>query len=154
MPEKNPFDDLLDQIAQLLQFVQEHSHIPPDEMKIPPGVDKKLDKLTKRVEAFKRLSEDIVALSGVSREEIKKRLAGVSNEVPDDGKELISKAGIIKREVESLYDRFEEMLPVDTDPFAAHAKQPKKRKLTEQEQAKKRRGKFKRFGSSDTWKPL
>jgi hypothetical protein len=158
MSEKNPFDDLFDQISKLLSFVKEHTLIPPDQVNIAPAdIEKRLDKLRKKIANFSQLSEDIVRLSGVSQEELKMRLGGVSKEVPPEGKKLIDRSREIKAEVENLNEKLEltlKHLPLDERRLSALTEKPKSKVLDDKEYAKKRRSKFKRFGSDETWKPL
>lgn len=159
MPAANPFDDLFDQFRKLLNFAEEHMHMPIDEMNIPPDIDKRLKRLEKRVRMFNKLSENIVSLSGVSEEELKMRLSGVSEELPPEGKELINKSHLVKGQAEALKDQAESKLKgtnIVQESEEAEAEGPREptRELTDEQRAKKRRSKFKRFGSDEKWKPL
>lgn len=153
----NPFDDLFDQIHQLLKFVQNHTLVPTEENSIPPDIEKRLESLQKKIISFNRLSEDIVKLSGVSSEELKLRLEGTSKEVPEDGKKLIERGHEIKAEAEKVNDKLEKQLKHLTSSeraLSAHAEQPKDKEVSDAEYTKKRRSKFKRFGGDQKWKPL
>lgn len=154
---KNPFDDLFDQIHQLLHFVQNHTLVPTEENSIPPDIEKRLESLQKKIISFNRLSEDIVKLSGVSDEELKLRLAGTSKELPEEGKELIERSHEIKAEAEKVNDKLEKQLkhlPSNERALSAQAETPKDKMVGDAEYAKKRRSKFKRFGGDQKWKPL
>lgn len=153
--KKNPFDDLFDQISQLLEFVKARQNAVVDDL--PPDLDKRLEKLRKQIDKFNRLSHDIVVLSGVSDEELKMRLSGVSAEVPADGKKLIERGRQIKEQVQDYAEKLERSLqhmPASETVLEAQTDKPEEKVLSDEEYAKKRRSKFKRFGSDQKWKPL
>lgn len=153
----NPFDDLYDQISHLLNFVQNHTLISMEENKIPSDIEQRLEKLRKKIESFNKISEDIVKLSGVSDEELKLRLAGESKEVPEDGQQLIQRGKEISKEAEKIDEELEKTLryvPLSEKSLSAAPDTPKTRILDDKEYTKKRRSKFKRFGSDKNWKPL
>lgn len=153
--KKNPFDDLFDQISQLLEFVKARQNAVVDDL--PPDLDKRLEKLRKQIDKFNRLSHDIVVLSGVSDEELKMRLGGVSAEVPADGQKLIERGRQIKEQVQDYAEKLERSLqhmPASETVLEAQTDKPEEKVLSDEEYAKKRRSKFKRFGSDQKWKPL
>lgn len=157
MATQNPFEELLDQFKSLLKFIEEHMDVPVDQLKVPEDIDKRLKRLQKRVDAFNRLGEDVVALSGVSKEELQMRLQGLSEEVPPEGKQLINKSQELKQQAEALKGKIEQRLkfaPKSEMVVEAPTQEIKERELSDSEKAKKRKGKFKRFGSNDKWKPL
>lgn len=157
MVARNPFDHLFDQISKLLTFVNDRSLIPPDELKVPQDIEKRLEKLRKKIANFNKLSEDIVTLSGVSQEELKMRLNGVSKEVPPEGQKLIDRSHEIKAEAQELNEKLEvtlKHLPLSERSLSAVAEGPSNKTLNAKAYAKKRRSKFKRFGSDENWKPL
>lgn len=157
MVAKNPFDDLYDKITLFLNFVKTHSLSQIDADKIPDDIEKRFDKLERKLESFNKISEEIIRLSEVSDEEIKRRLEGTSDDVPEDGKELIQRGHEVKAEAEIINDKLEKALHniVKTESYTALPPLPKDEKaLDDKEYIKKRRSKFKRFGGNDTWKPL
>lgn len=157
MSQKNPFDDLYDQISHLLFFVKEHSLVPSDELKVPPDLEKRLEKLRKKVDKFNKLSEEIVRMSDISTEELKMRQNGLSKEIPPEGQRLIQRGHEIKNEVQDYNDKLESILnhiPLAERAIEAKTDKPETRVLDDQQYAKKRRSKFKRFGSDQNWKPL
>lgn len=158
MPSTNPFEAMLDQLKQLLTYIEEHMHVAVDKITIPPDIDKRLKKLQKRVEAFNRLSEDIVNLSGVSQEELKIRLKGSSEELPPQGKAMIARGDELRRHIEGIKEQVQSKLKnaqiiAEKEAEIAEPKEPS-RKLSDKEKVQKRRDKFKRFGSDNKWKPL
>lgn len=153
--KQNPFDDLFDQISKLLEFVKARQHMIVTDL--PPNIDQQLEKLRKQIDQFNRLSQDIVIASGVSDEELKMRLQGVSTEVPPEGKKLIERARQIKEQVQDYKDQLERTLqhvPESKKSFQALSQQPEEKVISDEAYAKKRRSKFKRFGSDQKWKPL
>lgn len=158
MNNDNPFDHMFDQIEQLLKFIKEHGTTPADDAKIPPDIEQRLENLRKNVANFAKLSEDIVSLSGVSEEEMKMRLSGVSDEVPPPAQKLIDRSKAIKAEAEQMNDKLERALkhiPVKDRMLSITGDEPKEAKpMSDKEYAKKRRSKFKRFGGDKNWKPL
>ena len=149
---------MFDQIEQLLKFIKEHGTTPADDAKIPPDIEQRLENLRKNVANFAKLSEDIVSLSGVSEEEMKMRLSGVSDEVPPPAQKLIDRSKAIKAEAEQMNDKLERALkhiPVKDRMLSITGDEPKEAKpMSDKEYAKKRRSKFKRFGGDKNWKPL
>lgn len=157
MVEKNPFDDLYDKIGYLLTYVKTHSLVEIEEGKIPRDIEQRLDKLQRKLENFNKISEEIIRLSGVSDEELKKRLNGTSEEIPEDGQELIQRGQELKTEAEVVSDKLEKAMQALslTDSYTALPEMPKEEKiLDDKEYIKKRRSKFRRFGGDNNWKPL
>ena len=158
MNKENPFDHLFDQINNLLSFIRERGHIQPKEVKIPDNVEKQLESLRLKVMNFAKLSEEIVRLSGISEEELKKRLQGISDEVPPSTKKMIERSNSIKSEMEQMNDKLEATLkhvPLKDRWLAAQVDgAPESKLLNDNDYQKKRRGKFKRFGGDQNWKPL
>lgn len=156
MVAKNPFDDLYDKITILIDYVKNHA-FEIDDDKIPKEIEQRFDKLQRKLDSFNQISEEIVRLSGISNEELKKRLEGTSDEVPEDGKELIQRGREVKAEAEVINDKLEKTLQniAKTESYTALPPLPKEEKaLDDKEYIKKRRSKFKRFGANDNWKPL
>jgi hypothetical protein len=153
--KQNPFDDLFDQISQLLEFVKARQHMVVDDL--PPDIDQRLERLRKQIDKFNRLSNEIVGLSGISDEELKMRLNGVSAEVPSEGKLLIERGRQIKEQVQDYNDQLERALknmPEAEKALQAQVDQPEDKVVKDEDYAKKRRSKFKRLGSDQKWKPL
>lgn len=154
--QTNPFDFLFDEISKILKMVQ-NGELKTDMDKMPPDFDKRIEELRKKVVAFGRISEDIVKLSGVSAEELKLRLEGISKEIPEDGKELIQRSKEIRSQAQEISDRLEITLqgvPSAQLDQSALASTPDDKKIKDEDYAKKRRSKFKRFGGDNKWKPL
>jgi uncharacterized phage infection (PIP) family protein YhgE len=157
MAKKNPYDDLYNKIAELLVAIKTYASMEIDEDNIPPDIEKRLDQLHRKLNSFKKVSDEVIRLSGVSKEEIKKRLDGTSKEIPSSGKELIQKGHEVKAEAEKYSDKLEKALKKLSlhESYTALPDTPKEEKpMDDKEYRKKRKGKFKRFGSDETWKRL
>lgn len=152
----NPFDFLFDEISKILKMIQ-NGELNRELEKLPPDFDKRLEELQKKVIKFGRISEDIVKLSGVSEEEIKLRIEGTSKEIPEEGKRLIQRSKEIKSEAEKINEKLEKelnKLSFSERKLDAQTDTPQDKVIKDEDYAKKRRSKFKRFGSDNKWKPL
>lgn len=149
---KNPFDFLLDEINKFLKMSQSKHLISDDEVRLPEDIEKRFDEIRKKVNQFVKVSDDIVRLSGVSEEEIKKRLEGVSQELSPDGKKLIQHSKEIHNEAQKISEQLEgglKNVSLSEKKISAAPEAP-----PEKTREGKRRSKFKRFGSDKNWKPL
>lgn len=126
-------------------MVEKNLTRPVDPENVTPDIEKRLKKLDKDVQAFQKIGEDIVALSGVPPVEIRKRIEGEADDIPPEGVKLIEKATNLKKHAEKL----EEMYKTGEQPIAEPTKLPE-----DPEYGKHRKKKFKRFGSDSKWKPL
>lgn len=149
MNENHPFEDMFDQIAELLKFVQDNASKVMDESDLPKGIEEKLSKLEKNVEKFKRMSDELVAQSGVPKQEMKSIMDLSSTELSVDEKRMLEKANQLKAQVEEAGAKFALAAEEGRQGGAALPVVPIKKKF-----GKKRRKKFKRFGGNDKWKPL
>ncbi|MEI8124196.1 MAG: hypothetical protein WCG42_00390 [Parachlamydiaceae bacterium] len=157
MQEKNPFEVLFDEFTKLLNFVKANIDKPFSEVKAPEKTEKKLKKLTQAVDSFNRLSDLIVSLSGVSKEELQLRLSGASKDMPPAAKRLMDQGNAVKKDAQTLKEKIEEMaklVPLAEQMIASGPPAVETRNLTDKEKSKKRRSKFKRFGGDEKWKPL
>lgn len=163
MPAQNPLEELLVQFKKLLKYVEEKVDVQSDQLNIPEDIEERLKKLQTQIDQYKRLGQDVVALSGVSQEEMKMRLQGVSKEISPEGKELMNKVHLLKSETDNVKKKIEKKLKEadlkvkQTEDFSqwdSSTVVQKEEELTEDQKAKKRKSKFKRFGSDKNWKPL
>lgn len=147
MTEKNPFDDVLDQLNQLLQLVQDCSNKTPDPEKVPINIEKQLNKLEQDVETFKRMGDDLIAMSGVSKVELQKRIDGAAEDISPENKDLINKASQLLSKAESIEKSY---LTGVAEPIKA----PPEKEVDDAQFRKRRRRKFKGFGGEEGRKPL
>ncbi len=148
MDERNPYEDLLDQLNQLLQLVQDCSNKAIDPGHVPLDIEKKISKLEQDVENFKKMGDDIVSMSGVSKMEVRKRIDGTADDISSENQDLIKKTSQLLSRTEALEQSY---LTGSAPPPAE--KKPEK-ELDDQQFRKRRRRKLKRFGGDEGWKPM
>jgi hypothetical protein len=149
----NPFEDLFDQLADLMRLAQEKAALPYDPSKIPE-VEEKLQKLRRDVELFAKMSREVVIASGVDPDEISKRLSGTSKEISEEGKRLLQKGKLLRQEAENLKEAFKPPPDVVQKEEGAVATPPITKRIADEKYTKRRKSKFKRFGGNKDWKPL
>jgi hypothetical protein len=150
----NPFEDLLNQISDLMHLAQEKANLPIDHSKVPEAQEK-LQKLRTDIELFVKVSREVVIASGVEPEEIDKRLKGTSKDISEEGKRLLAKAKKLKEQALSMKEFYQVPESVNkTDEGKAVATPPVTKKIDDAKYPKRRKSKFKRFGGNKDWKPL
>lgn len=157
--DKNPYERLMDEIADLLQFVQGKSQVPLDDSKLSPEVIQAFQNIRKKVAEFRKLGEEVVSLSGATREEVLMHKGGLSRDTPPAVKRVIEKGELLKGQIKELQGK----LLVSNITEAEQGNLPKGKQETEFEKikqkkddsfGKKRRSKFKSLGGDKDWKPL
>lgn len=143
MDDKSPLENLFDQMSELLKLINDGTTKGINEDIVPADIEKSMKKLEKEVDAFTKLGDKVVALSGLSPMELQKYLDGNVEEITPEGKELLNKAKQLQRQAESLETSFKSGILEEVE-----------KKSEDPEYGKHRRKKFKRFGSNDKWKPL
>jgi len=176
MANKDPIDDLFEEIGSLLRFIEKNLQNVPSAEDLPPDINDRLDAIEKRVEALNRISEDIVRAVDVPKEELKMRLEGISQSLTDEDRKILAKGESLKSTLEMLDKRAieinEQIATEKSDEGKSEGKEspansskgsydalleeelyPKK-KNEKPVEGRKRKNKFKRFGGDDKWKPL
>lgn len=145
-PEKeNPIDSLLDKIKDLIQFAQQNASKEIDAEHLPSDIEEQLATVEKEVEKFKKISEQIVELSGTPEEDIKKMLsADTISDITPEAQRILRKTEELAFQAKGLGGEAPEGMLSD----------PRSKQKKNSISGKERRKKFKRFGSNDTWKPL
>lgn len=149
--EKNPFEDVFDQISDLLRFVQDNIDKPVDNREVPKSIQDRLNRLEKNVEMFCTMGNEIVNETGISREDLEKRLDPESRDIPPETKELIARANQLKQALEEKSKSFAQAIALAK---ARGDKLTSKKEGKKGRFGKKRSKKFKRFGSDEKWIPL
>lgn len=183
MAEKNPIDDLFDEISGILRFLEKNLNKTPSAEDLPEDIIPKLMAMERRVDLLNRISDDIVAAAGLSKEEMRTRLMGLSRDMPEDARETVAKGEAVKTAAEAFRQKVEERekqlsagqeeeagqpahgvyadrVPrekeasaSETDELDTLLNEPGKKEKKPVE-GRKRKNKFKRFGGDDKWKPL
>lgn len=145
MQEQHPIEDLLNKINELLQFAQEHASTEVNADKITPEIEEKLAHVEEEVAKFKKISDDLVGMSGVSESEVQRRLSGESPvALSPAAKHLLHKAEELAFQAKSMGGEVPEGMRSD----------PRSKQKKSDTTGKERRKKFKRFGGDEKWKPL
>lgn len=152
MEEKHPFEDVFNQIGDLLKFVNENAANLNESDEIPPEVEKKLSKLEREVANFKKKGDQFIEATGIKRKELDNLInlnpEYLAQHITKEDTVIIKKAKEIKAKVEEAEKKFSSR--------AAEGKEKgiELQKYSEDLSGKKRKKKFKRFGSDKNWKPL
>ena len=145
--DKNPFDKVLDQIAEIMQFAYDNAHKP-----IPPNkameVESKLAELEDKVQALKNMAEKTFEGSELSDYVVESMFD--DEKISKEDRDILKRAQTLKSEAE--------VASKDALKAATDAKESGKQ-LTEKKKAKPkshqaRKGKFKSMGGYKDWKPL
>lgn len=155
--DTHPIEDLLEKLGTLLNFMESKKEVPINEViAADPGLQEKMKEIEQMVIQFQKLSDQIVALSGISLEELLKRRAGKSNEVPPEGRRLIEKSNKVRLQAENLASSHDVEAPTSSGlpPSSQKSEFEKIKESKDTKFGKKRRGKFKHMGGDKDWKPL
>lgn len=142
MAKKNPFEDIFEQISDLLSLTQEKEELGLSEKKLPEGIEEQLDELEKGVELFRKITDEAVKRSGVDEELVQKTIHNPTQELERSDKKILDKAKMLRGELENIEREFARK---------THAVKLQKKK--NKTAGKKRKKKFKRLGGQG-WMPL
>jgi len=156
MKPNNAYEEMFNQIEELLKFVKKNANLPLNDSKLPPGIEEKLAKIETNIQEFTKLTQTIVTLSGVSPEELEKRLTGISTELPKDDAYWIQKGYQLRKDIIELSAQLKIPLEIiSKKELPAQAQLPPDEKPKSGKAfVQRRRSKFKRFGADKNWKPL
>lgn len=156
MSSQDPIENLFDEMGDLIQFLEKNIQRVPSDDEISDDIKRKLTSLEVKVLMLSKLSDEIVAASGISKEEMRMRLMGRSGSLTEETKALVSHADTLKDTVEDIKTKHNEMQSTGisyTPPGTVEL--PQKRSPTSKSlEGKKRKNKFRRLGGNDKWKPL
>jgi len=142
MAKRNPFEDIFEQISDLLSLAQENEGKALSDEKLPEGLEEQLDELEKGVELFRKITDEAVKRSGIDEEMVDKTIHRPSTELGRSDKKILEKAKKLKGELENIEREFARK----TQAVKLHKKKAKTA-------GKKRKKKFKRLGGQG-WMPL
>lgn len=144
MPEKNPYEQLFQQISEVLKLIQDNEGKKFDGP-LPPDIHQRLDEIENYILILKEFSDKAFAKSGVSESEVKKMIAEAPTEASrPQVKRLFQMAERLKNDIQKK----------EIDYSIATGR--KKKGLSETDSGKKaqqRKKKFKKLGG-DHWMPL
>lgn len=159
-PKENPIEDVLKQLEDVLNFLETRKDVPINEtVALQAEIADRLEKIETMSKEFHKLSDEIISLTGISREELLKRKEGKSDQVPPEGRHLIQKSNQVRLQADSLRPLYQtEKEDVSTNnglpPSSQKSEFEKIKESKNSNFGKKRRGKFKQMGGDKDWKPL
>lgn len=139
MKEKNPFDKVFDQIADLLAKTKVDKS-KPLEGKFDKGVEKQLDEIEKNIEFLRKVTEEALEKSGIDSETLKGSIENPPDSFSRKEKRILERSKKLKGEADKVEREYAKK--------AEFAKiQKKKAKST----GKKRKRKIKKKLGGEGW---
>lgn len=142
MTNPNQFEDILEQIADLLSMAHEKGGKALSEEKLDENIEEQLEELEKGVEAFRQITDEALKRSGIDEEMVRATIQNPGQDLGRKDKKILEKANKLKRELEKIEREFAKKSQL--------AKTQKKKAKTA---GKKRKKKFKKLGG-EGWLPL
>lgn len=152
MDESDQFENLLDQLGQMMNLLQEFAGKSVDEGKITPEVIQRFITLKKNIQKFGKLGEKYQELTQEQLQLFEKNFGSMPPTPPNPrSKRLVDKAAKLKEQAE----RLKELLPSKTSEEdeetedseeAETSPPPPSKKMDDETFRKRRRRKFKNFG--------
>lgn len=147
----NPYDKLLDQIAQILQFAYDNAHIPLSEERMK-AAEKQLDELKKKFDEFSKINDKFLEESGLTDYSFKAMLEDERASKTPPEKSVLLRAEILK---DAANAASQDLLKASTDAKAEGKRLDSKQKKDEKPKSPQaRKSKFRSMGSNKKWKPL
>lgn len=144
MPEKNPYENVFNQIADILKIIESNEG-KKFESELPADIHKRLDEIENHILILKEISDKAFVQAGTSDAEVKKMIAEAASESSrPQVKRLFQMAERLKSEIEKKEINY------------SVSEDRRKKKLAPTDQKKtsqQRKKKFKRLGG-DNWMPL
>ncbi|CCB92050.1 putative uncharacterized protein [Waddlia chondrophila 2032/99] len=139
--ESEPFDSILDQIAELLEVADENKK-EAIKGKVDKDLMNQLDFLEMKVQFFRNVTDQALKMSGITDEELGSHIENFSDNPTTKSQKMIARADQLKKKLQVLEKQYELR-------FRAAKMQKKQEKST----GKKRKKKFKKLGGQG-WLPL
>jgi len=141
MKQRHPFEQLLDQITDLLALTEENKR-KVSSGKLDPAIQDKLDQVEKDVELFHKITQNAIKKSGINQEVLDQNIGNPPDNLPSKERKILERAQKLKKELESEERKW-------AIKKSIVKRQEKKAKTI----GKKRKKKFKRLGG-EGWMPL
>lgn len=147
MDEKNPFEQLLDQIADLLTQITE-GKLAGKTGEIPEDIEDQLDILENQVALMQKVNEEAMKLSGLESKEVTETVQS-PEKLKGRDKKFVEKTGKLKTELVKLEEEYSAMRRASKLSEKKHGKGDKKKF------GEKRKKKFRNMGGDGKgWMPL
>lgn len=139
--DAEPFDAILDQIAELLEVAGENKK-EAIKGKVNQDLINQLDFLEMKVQFFKNVTDQALKMSGISDEELEKNIEELKDNPNTKNQKMVARAGQLKDKLRELEKEYEQ-----------RARAAKMQKKQTKSTGKKRKKKFKKLGGQG-WLPL
>ncbi len=146
MAGKDPYENLLEKIADMIALIQKNEGPPMMQGAVTPQMQKDLERLENSIALFKKIADENLSNAGQSAEEIQKS----ANDLSRNQQRFLDKSQKLKKELLNLqttYTMYQQSIEMrDKEP----SKKTDKKKFGES-----RKKKFKRLSGGDKgWMPL
>lgn len=138
----NPFDEMFDQIADMLAMAEKHKGTPLKGEPMEDGIEKQVDELEKQVEFFRKVTEEAMKMSGLKDKDLEETIENPTRDLDPKERRALQRARELKKRVVDMELEYARMTKI--------AKLHKRKAKTE---GTKRKKKFKRLGGQG-WMPL
>jgi uncharacterized membrane-anchored protein YhcB (DUF1043 family) len=145
MPEENPLEKLLNQIADLFKMIEDAKGKPISE-RVTPEIRERLDKLKELVDKYAQVNAEFFHKAGVKEEDLQKTLLSGSSNLSPKQQKVIDFSKRLKKEVEQARRQLIVAKPEDKLIYNQDKQNAS--------DIAKRKKKFKRMGGGGNWVPL
>ncbi len=146
MTEKDPFDDILEKLADMVGMIQKNQDKPMMSTDPSPAVIKALDKLETYISVFKSVNEEALKSAGLPPDVIKQKIVNADKELPKSTQRFLERSEKLKQDVVKLENFY---------MVYRHAAEMRKKRQGKGEFGQGRKKKFKRLSGGDKgWMPL
>ena len=94
MAERNPIDDAINKIAEMLQFVYDQKDGKMSDL--PEGIWENLENVRKKIDKFKELNEAMYREAGLKQEDLSRQIRATSTNLPPKDRKIFDKATMLK----------------------------------------------------------
>lgn len=149
MKERDPLDDILNQIGGILDFAREKSS-QPFSKELSPDIEQRLDQIEDMITSLNKIADEEMQKKGLSRKDALKKLFSEKETLPKRDQRLIEKSHQLNRD--ALGMKF--ALEAAQIKAKKDASKPFEAEKAKKVQVAKRKSKFKRMRGDQDWKKL
>ncbi len=146
--EKDPFDDMVEQLTGLFDMVKDKK-LGSEKGKLPKGIDQMLDDLENQVMMFKEVTEGTMEDMGVNKQETRRNVKHPPKSMKSGDKRLLGKLTHLRDEGRDIQFELKMM-----EQKSKGEKKKKGKGEAKKGAVRKRRSRFRKAGGSDKWKPI
>ena len=144
MVDKNPYEKILEQVADLLVMVNKNQGKILDGEELPADIEKQLEDLENDISLFKKITDEALKKCGATDEELLRRIHNPSEISNRKDKRVVKRAGRLREELEQM-----------ESGLSMYVRAAKMNKKSSGKKGRSRKSKFKRLGGDDKgWMPL